>query len=270
MSTIRQAVGRDTARLARAQAFRSMEDNKREVLAPLDITFKADGGGDLTSSDRIPFEGMANVGTVDRYGDIIQPRAFRRSLKSFLQNNPIVLYMHDRWMPVGQIKQAKITQDGLWVSGYIIPAVDEDGLPLQGTEGAFMRHFRSLVRHKVVRTLSVSFYILSKQDGEAADPMWPEKTRKVRVITDLELLEISFVTLPGSRESTVQVEGELKSLFGEAIYKSLFYEPDSEIEVDSENEVDDTESEDHEFEIVDFPEELLASNDFEIVEFDRE
>ena len=213
MATIAQRVGRSQARKVREEVLRSQFAEQRDIFGS--VEFKAEDDSD----GRIWFEGMANVNKVDRYGDLVEPNAFRRSLKSYLKHNPIVLFMHDRWAPIGRITDAEIRKNGLWVRGYVMPLVDEAGFELAGEMASYLKWVRSLVKQDVIRTLSIGFYPLRSKQVNMKDPMWPEKERKVRIIQDLELLEISFVSLPASRESTVdakEVRDALAKIYGDA------------------------------------------------------
>ncbi len=215
MPSVREMVGPGVARRVR-DAVASQRVERGGMYVPLE--FRGDSGKD----GRLLFRGFANVATVDRVGDVIEPKAFRRSLRSFLKNNPQVFYMHDWYLSVGQITRAEIRDNGLYVEGYVQPATDDEGEPLNGGLGEFVRMVRGQVKRGQLRTLSIGFRLLESKPGKAKDPI-TGKERDVRVITNLELLEISLVTLPASRESVIQARSFLTEVHGESVANSLVY-----------------------------------------------
>lgn len=176
---------------------------------------------------RLYFEGYANTNNIDRAGDIVEPKAFSRSLKGFLKNNPQVLYMHDWYTSVGSIVDAKVDDKGLWVRGFVQPAEDDKGEPLYGSWGEYLRFIRGQVKRGQLRTLSIGFRILETKQIKATDPM-TRKEREVRVITALELYEISLVTIPANRESVVSARSAFSELHGDDVAKSLIFSDDDE------------------------------------------
>lgn len=135
--------------------------------------------------------GYASTKNVDRYGDIIEPSAYRRSLKSWVNNGVILLY-HNTEKAMG-----------LPLSGEI----DERGLKIEATIGQGVQYVDdawSLIQQRILKALSVGFRILPK--GEKwMEEVDPGSGFKVRIIKKLELFETSVVSIPANRESLFEV-----------------------------------------------------------------
>ncbi len=137
---------------------------------------KAVGEGD---NPPLKIKGYANTITKDRAGDVILSEAWTTSnaLKNFMKN-PIMLFGHNHSRPIGKILDLVPTESGLMVEGEVSSA------DLQ---------IYSLIRDEVLKTFSVGFYI---KDAE-----WDDMTETF-IIKDLELLEISVVSVPCNQDST--------------------------------------------------------------------
>ena len=139
-------------------------------------SIKAVGEGD---NPPLKIKGYANTITKDRAGDVILSEAWTTSnaLKNFMKN-PIMLFGHNHSRPIGKILDLEPTESGLMVEGEVSAA------DLQ---------IYSLIRDEVLKTFSVGFYI---KDAE-----WDDMTETF-IIKDLELLEISVVSVPCNQDST--------------------------------------------------------------------
>lgn len=139
--------------------------------------------------------GYASTGTIDRYGEIVQPTAFARDLKRFLAERHLFAanhrYVNDAGEPliIGKITDGEIDDKGLKITAQF----DDDPISEQ-----WWRKYQK----GIVRSFSIGFIPrkwedrMIQQDGDV-----PE--RRVRVYTDVELLEISAVPIPANRESMV-------------------------------------------------------------------
>lgn len=137
---------------------------------------KAVGEGD---NPPLKIKGYANTITKDRAGDVILSEAWTTSnaLKNFMKN-PIMLFGHNHSRPIGKILDLVPTESGLMVEGEVSAADIQ---------------IYSLIRDEVLKTFSVGFYI---KDAE-----WDDMTETF-IIKDLELLEISVVSVPCNQDST--------------------------------------------------------------------
>lgn len=127
--------------------------------------------------------GWASKYNKDRGGDIVEPTAFASSMQTFMAN-PTMLYMHKSDKVIGTWDKMNLTPEGLYVSGTIVKGV-------QAADEAWI-----LAQHGALRALSIGFI---EKDGEMQDDGYH--------IKDLELLEISTVSIPMNQEALFTVDG---------------------------------------------------------------
>lgn len=72
-----------------------------------------DDNGDLY------IEGYASNFDIDRQDEAFEPGAFDAGLKSYMENNPLMLYHHKPDFPMGQITEARMDTKGLFVKGRV-------------------------------------------------------------------------------------------------------------------------------------------------------
>jgi HK97 family phage prohead protease len=117
------------------------------------------------------FAGYAAIfGRPDRGGDVVRAGAFERSLRRGAGAVPL-LWQHDAGRPVGRIEYLREDRRGLRVIARL-------------SGGAAGREAAALLKEGAVAGLSFG-YRVRKASGEAP-----------RELTDLDLVEISLVTLP--------------------------------------------------------------------------
>lgn len=137
-------------------------------------------------------EGYANTVTKDRVGDSVLPKAFSKSLPEY-QKNPVLLYQHNWDMPIGSVPVLKIDEHGLWIRGKVSNASDVSDIKTKIQDGT-------------LRTLSIGYNELDSEYDE---------TTKTKIVKELELLEISVVTIPANTEAIFrpveQVDGDGKA-----------------------------------------------------------
>jgi HK97 family phage prohead protease len=131
---------------------------------------KAADGGDCV------IEGYANTSTKDRVGDVVLPAAFEKTLATYMQN-PVLLANHDWNDPCGKVLEAKITDKGLWIKARI-----SDTRP----------DIKTLINEGCLRTFSIGYNEVVADYDEAT---------KTKFVKELELLEISIVTVPANTEA---------------------------------------------------------------------
>ncbi len=150
--------------------------NIKHISRPLAI--KSLGGDGL-------FMGYASVfGELDSQNEIVAVGAFKRSLVTLREKGrtPAMLWMHDPTAPVG-----------VWIS----LSEDENGLAVQGRLALSTQKGREayeLMKIKALTGLSIGYRVISSQI---------DKKRKVRVLTDVELFEISLVTFPSNEAARI-------------------------------------------------------------------
>ena len=129
------------------------------------------------NEDSITIEGYANTVTKDRMGDVIAQEAWTKGgLDNYLKN-PIVLAYHDHRRPIGGIVDMHTNEKGLYVVAEISKAAGD---------------VYQLVKSGILKTFSVGF---SVKDADYDD------TTDIFVIKDLELLEVSVVSVPANADS---------------------------------------------------------------------
>lgn len=161
---------------------------------------------------RRKIKGYANKATIDRGGDLVLPTAFEKSMKQFMKN-PLVFYNHDWDTPIGLVTSWKIS-DGLEVEVELATG-DEDA------DKAWNRAQKGLLR-----SFSIGFM--------AKEADWDDE-KGIRIIKDLELFEVSLVTIPMNAESMFEIDekGVVKSVMftqkeGQAMtFKQLHPDEDS-------------------------------------------
>jgi len=138
------------------------------------------------------FKGLASSWRRDRAGDVVQRGAFAHSLSEWSRKGakPPLLWMHRGDQPIGTLSEIKETDVGLAVAGRIMHEAGE-------VERRALEHVRS----GSARGLSIG-YLVGK-GGESWD-----SARRVRTLTQVDLLEISVVCVPCNQDAAItEVKG---------------------------------------------------------------
>jgi Escherichia/Staphylococcus phage prohead protease len=146
------------------------------TLAAAEVRFATDEAG--------TFSGYASVfGEPDSFGDTIKPGAFRKTLAEHRrqQTTPGMFWNHDPDRPIGVWSSLEEDGRGLKVAGQLVTET------LQGREAHL------LLRAGAVSGLSIGFRARSSERGPNGG----------RVLTDIELVEISLVSLPAASKARV-------------------------------------------------------------------
>jgi HK97 family phage prohead protease len=155
--------------------------NKRlEISANFKKAEKAEGDVD----GFIYIEGYASTDEMDRHGDIIPPSAWnKKALKNF-RANPIVLFNHSLDKVIGKVVELLVDEKGLFVKCAI------DVSDVAGRK----------ISMGLLKTFSIGFYLLDFDYS-------PEK--EAWIIKELELLEVSVVSIPANQGATFSLEKQL-------------------------------------------------------------
>ncbi len=136
------------------------------------------------------FSGYASVfGVVDHQNEVVAPQAFTRTLAGWRAAGrmPAMLWMHDPAQPIGLWLALQEDRKGLAVQGRLALRTQKGGEAYE------------LLKMGALTGLSIGYRVVaSKVDGK----------RKARMLTDLELFEISLVTFPANEAARVS---EVKS-----------------------------------------------------------
>ncbi|QZI86546.1 prohead protease [Vibrio phage 234P1] len=165
----------------------------------LDSAFKVKEMPEDNDSGVLTIAGYANTVSQDRAGDVIPANVWDKSgsLDNYLKN-PIVLFQHDHDEPIGKMIRHEVDETGLFVE---IEIYDVDS------------RVYKLVKNDVLKSFSVGFRMLDYAYDTDKD---------VFIIKELELFEISVVSIPCNQDSTFSLQKSMKgsdfdSLRAEAI-----------------------------------------------------
>jgi HK97 family phage prohead protease/HK97 family phage major capsid protein len=140
--------------------------------------------------------GYANTSDKDRSGDIIPANAWAKGVENY-RKNPVLLYQHDHSKPIGRIEKIAVDKKGIFVEAYISEAAEK----LHGVQ--------TLIKDGALKSFSVGFMIKDAKYDRSND---------VTMITDVELHEISVVSVPCNQESLFSIR---KSFDAENEYESF-------------------------------------------------
>jgi hypothetical protein len=149
------------------------------------------------ASDKVGFtvidgrviEGYASVfNRRDQGGDVVLPGAYADSLKAMAKAGRRVkmLWQHDPAQPIGIWDEVKEDANGLWVKGRLLPDV------AKGREAV------ALLEAGAIDGLSIGYRtVKAERDGKGQ-----------RLLSELELWEVSLVTFPMLPEARVAAKGD--------------------------------------------------------------
>lgn len=165
----------------------------------LDAVFVKSGHVDDDEEKDLIIEGFANTTDKDRAGDVIVQDAWtsKSALPNYLKN-PIILAFHDHSKPIGIMIDHEVTSKGLRIQAKISKAAG----------GVY-----DLIKDGILQAFSVGFRVLEADYDSTTD---------IFVIKDLELHEISVVSVPCNQESVFQVSKSFDSDAEFANFKSLY------------------------------------------------
>ena len=146
-------------------------------------------GDGLTVTDGTVVEGYASLfGACDQGGDVVQPGAYAKSLAALARKGGTVkmLWQHDPAQPIGVWDEVREDEKGLYVKGRILTDVEK------GREAA------ALIAAGAIDGLSIGYRtVTAAKDGKGQ-----------RLLSELELWEVSLVTFPMLPEARVDAKGD--------------------------------------------------------------
>ena len=138
-------------------------------------------------SNSIVIEGYANTTDKDRHSDIILQEAWSKGgLDNYLKN-PIILAFHDHSKPIGMMVDYFLDSKGFKIVAEISKAAGQ---------------VYDLVKEGILRSFSVGFMV---KDADY------DSTTDLFVIKDLELFEVSVVSVPANPNSIFSVKKSFES-----------------------------------------------------------
>lgn len=143
----------------------------------------------VTVTDGTLIEGYASYfGLCDQGGDVVEPGAYAQSLSAISQAGRSVkmLWQHDPAQPIGVWDEVREDAKGLYVKGRILTDVTK------GAEAV------SLIEAGAIDGLSIGYRTLKAT----------KNTKGQRLLSELELWEVSLVTFPMLPEARIGAKGD--------------------------------------------------------------
>ena len=147
------------------------------------------------------FSGYGSVfGNIDWYNDVVLPGAFKNTLANWAAKNkfPPVLWNHSTNEPIGVYTKLVEDEKGLYVEGRLL---------VNDVPKAKSTH--ALLKAGAIDGLSIGYRTIKSSYNESTD---------IRELMELDLVEVSIVTMPANTETTVTSvksklqDGELPTL----------------------------------------------------------
>ncbi len=167
----------------------------------LETKFARFGDG-IEVQDGHVIEGYASLfGACDQGGDVVAKGAYTASLKAILRDNRSVkmLWQHDPACPIGVWDEVREDGRGLWVKGRLLPEV------AKGREAA------ELIAAGAIDGLSIGYRTVKAARNKQGQ----------RVLTELELWEVSLVTFPMLPSARVAAKSEEQSSDSDAVMREM-------------------------------------------------
>lgn len=166
----------------------------------------------LDGSDDLIIEGLANTTGKDRAGDIVTYEAWNtpNALTNYLKN-PIVLAYHDHTKPVGSVIAHEVTSRGLYIKAKISKGAGD---------------VYNLIKDEVLQAFSIGFRVLDADYDSMTD---------LFIIKDVELYEVSVVSVPCNQDSVFSVSKSFKDDNEYAKFKASFAGAESTKDSEEQN-----------------------------------
>lgn len=146
-------------------------------------------GGSVSVQNGIEISGYASLfGKTDQGGDIVETGAYAASLAKLTQAGGRVkmLWQHDPSQPIGVWDEVREDKAGLWVKGRILRDVEK------GREAA------ALIEAGAIDGLSIGYRTVRAT----------KNAKGGRLLSELELWEVSLVTFPMLPDARVGAKGD--------------------------------------------------------------
>jgi HK97 family phage prohead protease/HK97 family phage major capsid protein len=194
----------------------------------------------ISDNKTLKIAGYANTSEKDRTGDIVLSQAWAKGIDNF-RRNPILLYQHDHSKPIGKVNNITVDKKGIFVEASV-------------SEAAEHQHgVKTLIKDGVLKSFSVGFRIKDADYDKMNDTFY---------IKDLELLEISVVSVPANQNSLFSVRKSFENDDSYLEFKKSFEVTTEEVAVETKTEeVEAIEAKAATVEEVQKEEEMTASED---------
>ena len=160
-------------------------------------------------SKSLKIAGYANTTAKDRSGDVVTAEAWAKGVENF-RRNPVMLYQHKHDTPIGRIDKIQVDKKGIFVEGSVSDAAEK------------LHGIQTLIKDGALKSFSVGFRVKDGKYNREDDSM---------TITDVELLEISVVSVPCNQDSLFSIR---KSFDSEQDYKEFVTSIDADVSEDEQ------------------------------------
>ena len=140
-------------------------------------------------SNNLKIAGYANTTAKDRAGDIITANAWAKGVENF-RRNPVLLYQHKHENPIGKVSKITVDKKGIFVEADVSQAAEQQ------------HSVQTLIKDGALKSFSVGFKVKDGKYNREDDSM---------LITDVELLEISVVSVPCNQDSLFSIRKSFES-----------------------------------------------------------
>ena len=189
--------------------------DKKFFITTDDITLKTN-----TSKEKsFKIAGYANTSDKDRTGDIVLPDAWTKGIENF-RRNPILLYQHDHGKPIGRVNAVTVDKKGIFVDA----SVSEAGERQHG--------IKTLIKDGALKSFSVGFRVKDADYDKISDTFY---------IKDLELLEISVVSVPANQNSLFSIKKSFEDNQDYLEFKKQFIEEEKTKDLTESETVEEVE-----------------------------
>jgi HK97 family phage prohead protease len=143
--------------------------------------------------DGLEISGYASLfGAVDQGGDVVAPGAYAKSLAALKAAGRQIkmLWQHEPGQPIGVWEEVREDDRGLWVKGRLLSGVEKG------------REAQALIEAGAIDGLSIGYRTVQARRNE----------KRQRVLTELDLWEVSLVTFPMLPRARVGSKGEMQPI----------------------------------------------------------
>ena len=134
-------------------------------------------------SKSLNIAGYANTVAKDRAGDIVTAEAWAKGVENY-RRNPVLLYQHKHENPIGRVDKITVDKKGIFVEAAVSEAAEKN------------HGVQTLIKDGALKSFSVGFRVKDGKYNRDDDTM---------MITDVELLEISVVSVPCNQDSLFSI-----------------------------------------------------------------
>lgn len=173
----------------------------------------------IADNKALKIAGYANTSDKDRTGDIVLSNAWAKGVENF-RRNPILLYQHDHGKPIGKVNNITVDKKGIFVEASVSDAAEKQ------------HAVKTLIKDGVLKSFSVGFRIKDADYDKRSDTF---------VIKDLELLEISVVSVPANQNSLFSIRKSFENDDSYSEFKGQFAVTEKDV-LDAEEQSEDEET----------------------------